>query len=79
MKKNLNFNDDDPWHVNANLLFGFICQHCDKSIHFEDVSECDAEDKFEESCVIISKEAKKQGWQLIEEFSFSCPSCSKGQ
>lgn len=72
------FDDDNPWHVNANLIFGFICQHCEESLHFDDVPECDPEDEFEAACVIVSNEAQKRGWKIIEEFSFSCPACSKG-
>ncbi len=79
MEEKLNFNISDPWHVSADLMFGFVCQHCDNAIHFDDLPECDPEDKFEESCVLISKQAQKLGWKLIEEFSFSCPSCSKGK
>ncbi len=77
MKEKCVFDINNPWHVNANLIFGFICQYCDESLYFDDIAECDVEDKFEKSCVIISTEAKKRGWSLIEDFSFSCPSCSK--
>lgn len=60
-------------------MFGFVCQYCDNSIYFDDIAECDPEGRFEESCVLITQQAQKLGWRLIEEFSFSCPLCSQSK
>ena len=70
------FDNENLWHVNANLNFGFLCQYCEETLHFDDIPECDQENEFEISCVIISNEAQNRGWRRIEEFSFSCPACS---
>ncbi len=69
------FDKNDPWHVNAALIFCFDCQYCDENIYFVDVPECDW-DKFEEACVVLTIEAKRRGWKYIQDFSFSCPVCS---
>lgn len=71
------FDQENLWHTNADLLFGFMCQYCDAEICFDDVSECSNTLDYGEWCVIISNEAQRLGWKLVEEFTFACPRCSK--
>ncbi|WP_240222918.1 hypothetical protein [Rheinheimera hassiensis] len=74
---NEEFDDKNEWHCNADLIFGFVCQYCDSELYFDDVPNCEPDKGFGSACVIISSEAQKRGWKMLEELSFSCPECSK--
>lgn len=71
------FNDDDPYHANAHLMFGFNCQLCDAELNIDEVAKDDLDDEFLECCVSISSLAKKSGWVSIEVFKFLCPNCAE--
>ena len=70
------FEDSNPWHKNAHLLFGFQCHECDKVLGYEEVPVGDLDNKFLEYCVAVSNEAQSQGWVCVEEFKFLCANCA---
>lgn len=64
------YDEDDPWHSNANLIFGFGCYHCPAWIDMNWEWASDAGDAgFLGACVEVWQRAK-QGWILIEEWRF---------
>ena len=65
------FDETNPWHINADFLFGFQCDHCDNEIGLDDVEAKD----FTEQCVQMSNLAKEKGWKYLEEFKFICGGC----
>lgn len=69
------FNELDPWHQNAHLLFGFQCQSCEASIGYGDVAT-GPEGDFLKFCVEITEKAKKGGWVCAAAFQFYCPQCA---
>ena len=66
------FDDKDPWHINADFLFGFQCERCDNEISLEDVQATE----FSKQCVEMTDLAKKRGWKYLEEFKFICNCCA---
>jgi predicted HNH restriction endonuclease len=74
---NTSFNENDPFHANAHLIFGFVCQFCDAELGEGDVSEGDLGENFLTWCVAISVLAKERGWVCIDDFKFLCPQCAK--
>jgi len=71
------FNQDDPWHSNANLIFGFGCQDCPAWIDMNwDIANKDTDSGFLKACVELSERAKRDGWECIGEFTFLCPECA---
>ena len=73
----MQYNDKDPWHVNAHLVFGFQCQNCEAEISTNDFPNINLDLEFLEYCVNASTLAKARGWVCAEEFSFLCPACAK--
>ena len=67
------FDKTDPWHINADFLFGFQCESCDNQIGLDDVEE----KEFSQQCVQMSNLAKEEGWKCIEEYKFICRECVK--
>jgi hypothetical protein len=70
------FDEKNPWHANAHLVFGFQCHRCDKTLGYEQVPVGDFGGKFLEYCVAVSNAAQSQGWVCDDEFKFLCGSCS---
>ncbi len=66
------FNEKDPWHSNANLVFGFCCRDCGAQI------DLDWNKEFLEACVEVSERAQAEGWVLAAEWCFLCPNCAPG-
>ena len=66
------FDDKNPWHSNADFLFGFQCNRCENEISLDDAKSED----FTEQCVEMSEIAQKSGWQCLDEFTFVCKSCA---
>ena len=73
MKK---YDDNNPWHANANLMFGFQCHTCDNDLDFESFEIKEINERFLEICVTISDKAIKDGWKMQSEFQFICKSCA---
>ena len=68
------FDNKDPWHVNADFMFGFQCERCDKQIDLDDVKS----EGYKEQCVEMSELAQKSGWIYLDDFVFICESCVEG-
>jgi len=71
------YNEEDPWHINAHLFFGFQCQNCVAEISSDDFPDADLDREFLEYCVNASNLARVRGWVCIGDFSFLCPSCKE--
>ena len=70
------FDENDPWHANVHLVFEFQCYECDKLLGYQEVPVGDLGENFLEYCVAVSNDAKSHGWDFVEDFKFSCPSCA---
>ena len=70
------FNDKDPWHANAHLMFGFQCVDCDAEIGIESVPSIDLDNDFLGFCLKVSSVAQCRGWSFVDDFSFRCPKCT---
>ena len=72
-----NYDELDPWHSNANLIFGFGCYHCSAWIDMKwEWPDTDYDLGFTKACVEVSERAKKEGWIAIEEWRFLCRECA---
>lgn len=48
----MQYNEKDPWHINANLMFGFQCQNCEAEISSNDfLNIINLDNQFLEYCV----------------------------
>ena len=70
------YDDNNPWHTNANLVFGFQCHKCDVWLCYEDFPVGDLDENFFEFCVGISTEAQRRGWKIVDDYEFLCPICA---
>jgi hypothetical protein len=69
------YNDLDPWHSWANLVFGFTCKQCGVEVEMEWGPETDKDDGFMRSCVEVSERAQRAGWVRTGATDFLCPIC----
>lgn len=74
--ENQQFDESDPFHVNAHLMFGFSCQTCDAELGPRNIAGADLDEGFLQYCVEISDLAKAQGWVSVETFKYLCPNCA---
>jgi hypothetical protein len=70
------YNDVDPWHSWANLVFGFTCVKCGAEIEMEWGPEADEDDGFLRACVEVSERAQRGGWTWTGGSDFLCPGCA---
>lgn len=73
------FDENDPWHLTANLVFGFCCNRCGAELSInDDWDDPDTDDSFLNACVKATIRAKGLGWVLVDpnEFIFHCPACA---
>lgn len=71
-----NFNENDPWHREADFVFFFACRNCDASI---DLDWKIADKDFSGACVELSTRAQRLGWTTEADGPidrFYCPACS---
>lgn len=69
------YDENDPWHSNANLIFGFGCQNCAAWIDMEWPDE-GGDPAFLKACVDVSERVQAAGWVCTEPFRFLCPRCA---
>ena len=69
------YDEHDPWHSNANLIFGFGCIYCSAWIDMN-WEDADSQTGFLKACVEVSERAKREGWIAIEAWRFLCPKCA---
>ncbi len=58
------FDNNNPWHVGADFMFGFYCEKCENQINLDDVESED----FSEQCVEMAEIAIKMGgyvWMIL--------------
>lgn len=71
------YDQSDPWHSTANLLFGFLCYHCSARVDINwEGWDTDYDTGFRNACVEVSERAKREGWVAINEWRFLCPKCA---
>ena len=67
------FDSRNPWHVNADFMFGFQCDRCENQISLDDATS----DDYAGQCVEMSEKAQDEGWVYLDDFSFMCQSCAE--
>ncbi|HYE20192.1 MAG TPA: hypothetical protein VEA69_17220 [Tepidisphaeraceae bacterium] len=74
------YDEHDPWHSHANLIFGFGCGQCFACIDMDwEWSDADYDTGFCKACVEVSERARRDDWVAIEEWRFLCPTCAAGR
>lgn len=65
------FDNQNPWHLNADFMFGFQCEFCENEVSMLDTKSVE----FAQQCVEMTEKAQLDGWKMLSEFEFQCPSC----
>ena len=71
------FDENNSWHSNVNLVFGFQCHSCDLVFDYDESQVRDPDEDFLGFCVDVANQAQSSGWSCVREYRFLCSKCTK--